>query len=173
MNTPSSDSKSNIVFSNSMNDSHSKSAGFWQQALDSIALVLAGTCAFHCLLLPLFVVFFPLLGKSVVNDPQFHFWMLFAVIPTTAIAVFLGCRKHKDKWVVGLSSAGLLLLILGVLIELSHHGHHHGHSHDHTEGISFGLENGISIIGGILMASAHIRNFRNCRSQNSDCHCEH
>lgn len=154
-----------------------KATGLWQQIMDGLALLLAGACAIHCLLFPVFVVFFPLLGSSFANDHRFHTWMLAAVIPTTAIALFLGCRKHKDKWVIALSTIGLGFLTIGVLLELSGYptsGHSHSaHDHAHAAEFNFTLVNWLAVIGGLFMATAHIRNFRNCRSENSNCHCDH
>lgn len=158
-----------------------KTVNLWQQCIDAIAVILAGTCAVHCLLLPVFVITFPLLGSSFVNDPRFHFWMLAAVIPTTAIAIFLGCRKHKDKLVIGLSILGLSALTAGVFMEMQlhhnhsdhHHEHSHGHASLHSTPLNLPTQSWLSIFGGLLMTTAHIRNFKNCRTKNSDCHCKH
>ncbi len=140
-----------------------------QTSFDTVAMSLAGICGVHCLLMPVVLIAFPLLGTTLFVDENFHLWMLFAVIPTTAIAVFLGCRKHKDRIVIALSVTGLLLLITGII-----YGHYFatgacphcgGHHHD-TETTLLTAESWLTTFGGVVMVSAHWRNWRKCRKSN-------
>ncbi len=126
--------------------------------LDGIAVSLAGVCGVHCLLLPLLLIAFPIIGSSFFVNAAFHKWMLAAVLPTTGLAIFLGCRRHKDLPVILLSIGGFALLCLGIL--------NHGHSHDHVGHAGhhwFSMESILTTLGGIVMVSAHVRNFRLCR----------
>jgi len=154
--------------------------------LDSFAIGIAGVCAVHCLLLPLILVLVPIFSTSFFAHQMFHIWMLCLVLPTTGLAVFTGCRKHKDKWVAGLSALGVACLLVVILVERSFHatdenleihaGHEHVHGHDHAHAAeshgdaamhSLGALPWINTLGGLLIASAHVRNFRLCRK--SDC----
>mgnify|MGYP001971446991 FL=1 len=143
----------------------------WRFALDGIAMSLAGVCGIHCLLMPVLLITFPLLGSSFFSHVAFHQWMLMAVLPTTGLAILLGCRQHKDFLVFLLSIGGFALLCVAA------YGHGHEHPHASTEWLS--RESIITSLGGFVMASAHLRNFLLCRKANqtdsgeSSCACEH
>ena len=114
--------------------------------------------------------FFPILTTTFWVDQDFHLWMLFFVLPTTSLAVFLGCRKHKDKFVAGLSAAGLSCLFAVSLYESFFHVSQLAqHGSDCVYCVQGGV-NGfftttalINVFGGVLLASAHVRNYRLCR----------
>ena len=138
--------------------------------LDSLAISMSVICAVHCLLTPLLIILFPILTTTFWVHQDFHLWMLFFVLPTTSLAVFLGCRKHKDKLIIGLSVAGLACLFTVSLYESFFHANHllqdgsvclhcvQGGVKNHLRATTFA-----NILGGALLASAHIRNYRLCR----------
>jgi len=169
--------------------SHTEHRHGW---LDSLAIGIAAVCAVHCLLLPLILVLVPIFTTSFFAHRMFHVWMLLLVLPTTGLAVFTGCRKHKDKWVAGLSALGVAFLLSVIVAERTMHascagcepraGHEHTHAHDHAPAAaahdeaaaheeagmhSLGVLPWINSVGGLLIAGAHVRNFRLCRK--SDC----
>ena len=96
--------------------------------------------------------------------------MLFFVLPTTGIAIFMGCRKHRDRWIVFLSALGLSLLA-GVaayevlthepLSEDAHAQCPHCVAHASDDGIHSATI--LNVLGGSLLALAHGRNFYLCR----------
>lgn len=159
-----------------MSGSHHKfgknKSGAFVALLDRTAVGLAVICAIHCLLLPVLLVVLPILGTSFWASENFHLWMVFLVMPTTLAAVFMGCRKHKDRWVAGLSAIGLVVLLVAFFVGhgATHlgvpHTHSHGaHGHSHTE---IGLEAILMTVAGAFLASAHFRNFRLCRRDDCD-----
>jgi hypothetical protein len=100
--------------------------------------------------------------------------MILLVLPTTSFAVFMGCRKHKDRWVAALSAVGLSILLFALVHERMHTAAHaEPTSHAaHCESCARDLsENPIPLhagawfntFGGLLLASGHIRNYRLCR----------
>ena len=144
--------------------------------LDSLAISMSVICAIHCLLTPLLVILFPILTTTFWVHQDFHLWMLFFVLPTTSLAVFLGCRKHKDKFVAGLSAAGLTCLFAVSLYECFFHANPLlQHSSECMQCLGGGIKTHftatmfVNVFGGVLLASAHIRNYRLCRSS----HCSH
>ena len=151
-----------------------------QGLLDKLAIGMAGVCAVHCLLTPLLVVLLPIVATSFFVHEDFHLWMLFGVLPTTTFAVFMGCRKHKDRWVALMSVIGLSLLVAALVHERSHNAAHTGEevaghacadcSRDLTEN-PLPLEKAawINTLGGFFLVGAHVRNFRKCRKQKC-CH---
>ncbi|WP_269523969.1 MerC domain-containing protein [Coraliomargarita parva] len=132
--------------------------------LDQLAISMAAICAVHCLLTPILIIALPIIATTFFVHEDFHIWMLAGVIPTTSFAVFMGCRKHKDKWVVTLSAFGLSLLVGALAFERLSHGEvPHG---DHVHSIGSVLP-WINTFGGLFLASAHVRNYRLCRK--TDC----
>ncbi len=157
--------------------------------LDSLAIFMSMLCALHCLVTPILVVFLPVLTTTFWVDENFHFWMLLFVIPTTSVAVFMGCKQHKDKFIPILSAFGLLFLVSVVVSETLNHSVAAPAgssliSGSNSEGpVSApcphcaAKENGeiltgstfINVLGGLLLAGAHARNFFLCRKTNCAC----
>ena len=145
--------------------------------LDSFAISMSVICAIHCLVTPILLVLVPILATTFWVHEDFHLWMIGLVIPTTSIAVFSGCRRHKDKLVLCLSMTGLLILLSIALYGSFFHsscvsaGHSHcPHCFQRESGSAFNISNMLNVFGGALLASGHIRNFLLCRR--SDCHHE-
>ncbi|GAB3674102.1 MerC domain-containing protein [Salinisphaera aquimarina] len=118
--------------------------------LDKTAVALSGLCLVHCLLLPLFIAVFPILGFTVVSHETFHQLILLLVIPTTVIALGMGYRRHHSRVVATLGLAGVAALVVAAFAV-----HELG-----TEA----LERGVTVAGGLLLAAAHLRNFRLTRA---------
>ncbi|WP_116366969.1 MerC domain-containing protein [Parahaliea mediterranea] len=124
--------------------------------IDRAAIGLSLACAIHCLLLPLAVVMLPALAGTAFGDERFHQWMLLVVIPTSAFALTMGCRRHRNFGVLIPALAGLALLTLAVLF---------GHDLLGDDG-----EKIASLTGALLIAISHLRNHTLCRrSQCDDC----
>jgi len=67
----------------------------------------------HCLITPILVTALPIASSStMVEDLLFHQLMLWVVLPTSFIALFLGCRKHKQLAIVGTGALGLSILVV-------------------------------------------------------------
>lgn len=150
--------------------------------LDHLAIGMAAVCAVHCLLTPILVIALPIIATSFFVHQDFHLWMIALVLPTTSFAVFIGCRKHKDRWVAALSAIGLSILVFALVHERMHHAAHTEapvaaatHSCESCsrnlseEPIPMHAGAWFNTIGGLLLASAHLRNFRLCRKSR----CEH
>ncbi|MGE9292693.1 MAG: MerC domain-containing protein [Puniceicoccales bacterium] len=80
--------------------------------LDRLAISMAVICAIHCLVTPALLVALPIIATTFWSHENFHLWMLLLVLPTTGLAVYSGCRRHKDRWVMALIATGLCLLVL-------------------------------------------------------------
>ena len=130
-------------------------AGKKTSNLDGLAVVLSGACMVHCLALPLLVTLFPIVQGSLLEEKYFHLIMLVLILPTSLIALTVGCRKHKDRTTIILGVVGLSTLTVTALF---------GHE-------LFGLlgERVVTSLGGLTLAIAHIQNFRCCRRDD----CQH
>ena len=122
---------------------------------DKAAIGISLFCAVHCLLLPVALVTLPALAASSVGNETFHQWLLLAVLPTSIIALTLGCRQHRSFSVLAIGVPGLLILILAALF---------GHDFLGESG-----ERVATLIGAGLIAFGHFRNHRLC--QQHRCHC--
>ena len=147
--------------------------------LDKLAISMAAICAVHCLLTPVLIVMLPIVATSFFVHQDFHLWMLFLVIPTTSFAIFMGCRKHRDRVVALLSAIGLSVLIFALVLERQQNGGQladSGAACPHcvrdvdaqalpTHSLAW-----INLIGGFFLAGGHFRNYRLCRKQEcTDC----
>lgn len=165
-------------------------SGGW---LDRLAILMATICGVHCLLTPVLLLVLPLLANSFWTNTNFHLWMLFLVLPTTALACFSGCRKHKDKRVAVFALVGVVLLVTATLMERSsllgaqRDGDHsvvdtescgsccgstveleEGSAMRHA-GVSLSSFTVLNLLGGLFLFGGHWRNFRLCRK--AQCRC--
>jgi len=126
-----------------------------ESKLDRFAVFLSATCMLHCLALPILVTLFPIAQGSLLGEQSFHLILLVFILPTSLIALTIGCRKHKDIITIGLGTVGLSILTFTGLF---------GHEVFGELG-----ERIVTTIGGLILASAHIQNYRICRADN----CKH
>ena len=122
---------------------------------DKMAIGLSALCAFHCLLLPFVLVLFPALVGLPLTGESFHLSLLFIVIPSSAIALYLGCKKHNRKNMLMVGGLGLAFMVLAVLL-----------GHD----IGEWFEKSFTLIGATLVAIAHFMNYKLCKNE-ENCHC--
>lgn len=85
---------------------------FSSTTLDKIAVLLSGVCIVHCLVTPLLVTLLPIIALSALaEDILFHRLMLWLVLPTSCIALYIGCHKHRDLKIVATGVIGMLMLV--------------------------------------------------------------
>ena len=119
--------------------------------LDKFGIFLSGVCLLHCLITPIVITLVPILSINLmVEDLLFHQLMLWLVLPTSCVALFIGCRKHKQMPIAVTGIIGMTILIIVALF-----------GHD-----VFGetAEKIMTSIGGLILASSHYLNFRACQS---------
>ncbi len=143
--------------------------------LDSLAISMSVICAVHCLLTPLLITLLPIISTTFWVHENFHLWMVFLVVPTTLLAVFMGCRKHKDKLVAILSVTGLAFIVFVAIYQYTFHSLQPladcGVCPSCAQIGTIGFLNPTTIfnsIGGLFLASAHFRNFKLCRKADCD-----
>lgn len=119
--------------------------------LDKFAILLSGACLLHCLLTPILVTMLPIFSlTALVEDALFHQLMLWLVLPTSLLALFLGCRKHKQWHIVGTGATGMIILVIVAFL---------GHDLFGETG-----EKVVTSIGGMILALSHFLNYRACQS---------
>ncbi len=124
-----------------------------QNYTDRAAISLSFLCLAHCLILPLLLVILPSLTVLNLDNEMFHLGMVVFVIPTSLYALTLGCRKHQHYQLLAIGFLGLTFLLGAVLGE---------------EQIGEFGEKTLTVIGSVLIAFGHYRNFRLCQHK-EDC----
>ncbi len=104
-----------------------------RKTLDRAAISMAVICGIHCLVTPVLLVVLPIIATTFWVDESFHLWMLLLVIPTTTLAVWSGCRRHKDKWVLAFAALGIGILVSALITERWEHSLESGEGHAHSQ----------------------------------------
>ena len=125
-----------------------------QKPLDIAAISISGLCALHCLLTPVALVLLPIHSAAILADDHFHHFLLWFILPTSAAAIALGCRRHRDLLVLAMVATGAGLLVLGAFWA-------HG-------SVGLAAERLLALAGGGLIAAGHVRNYMLCQSNH--CH---
>jgi len=86
-----------------------------QRKADRIGIIASILCAIHCALTPVLLILMPTFGKAW-SHPATHWGMALVVIPIAVFMLIKGYRKHGKKWVVGIGSLGVLLIIVGAIL---------------------------------------------------------
>lgn len=119
--------------------------------LDRFAIFLSGICLVHCLLAPVVLTLLPIFSlTTLVEDIVFHQLMLWIVVPTSVVALFLGCKKHR-RWQIAVSG-GLGIIVLFAVAFMGH------------DLLSIQAEKIATTLGGLLLALSHYLNYRACQS---------
>lgn len=95
------------------------------------------------------VTLFPIVHGSLLEEQYFHLIMLVLILPTSLIALTIGCRRHKDVATIVLGAIGLTTLTFTALW---------GHAI-----FGFTGERVVTTVGGLILAAAHIQNYLCCR----------
>jgi hypothetical protein len=125
-----------------------------QRLLDRVSIWASGACIVHCLAMPALLVLLPVLASTTLSDPEFHAVMLVWIVPFSLLALYLGCRRHKDRRVLALGLLGLAVLAATSVL---------GHDLLGETG-----EKVATVLGGGILIAGHYRNHRLCRSQHCD-----
>ncbi|MEH6415979.1 MerC domain-containing protein [Pseudomonas sp. CGJS7] len=111
--------------------------------LDLSAIGLSGLCFLHCLALPLLAAFLPSL-TAWTQIEWLHIAFVAFAAPVTALALYSARRSGSlRRGIVALAAIGLACLIAGA-----------------THAIGDAAELPLTVIGSVLLASAHVGNWR-------------
>ena len=122
--------------------------------MDKAAISLSLVCLVHCLITTIAIMMLPALGATFLEGESFHIAILLLVLPTSLLALGLGCLKHRRAGIVLTGLLGLFVLCLILIIGKEEIG-------ELGEKVS-------TIAGTAIIAFAHVRNFMLC--QNRECH---
>lgn len=125
-------------------------ADFFKVSFDKWGIYLSGLCAAHCLFVPVSLALLPSYSHLFTSE-WVHLAILALVLPLALLAIWRGYRRHQARQVLVFGSAGVSLLILGVLLEAW----------------SGAWEFSLTLLGSLILISAHVMNLR--RSHKTDC----
>lgn len=115
-----------------------------QTTADKLAIGLSLMCTVHCFATPVILALLPSFAVLQINGEQFHLWVLAAVLPTSLLALSLGCKKHKRTRYMACGVVGLAFLIIAVLLGQEE------------------AEKALTLIGSAFIALAHWFNYQQC-----------
>jgi hypothetical protein len=115
----------------------------FQDIIEGLAVGATLACLVHCIALPVILAALPALSSVVPIPETFHILALAFAVPATGGALYVGYRHHRLAAPLMVGGAGIVLLALGVL--------HWGETP---------LEAPITILGSLLIAGAHVANWR-------------
>ncbi len=125
-----------------------------QTTADKFAIGLSLMCTVHCFATPIILALLPSFAVLQINGEQFHLWVLAAVLPTSLLALSLGCKKHKRTRYMACGVVGLAFLIIAVLLGQEE------------------AEKALTLIGSAFIALAHWFNYQQCFKKNNEkCRC--
>ncbi|WP_028834728.1 MULTISPECIES: MerC domain-containing protein [unclassified Pseudoalteromonas] len=125
-----------------------------QITADKFAIGLSLMCTVHCFATPVILALLPSFAVLQINGEQFHLWVLAAVLPTSLLALSLGCKKHKRTRYMACGVVGLAFLIIAVLLGQEE------------------AEKALTLIGSAFIALAHWFNYQQCFKKNNEkCRC--
>ena len=136
-----------IKFSNEMNT---------QVNADKASITLSMACMIHCLLMPSFLVLTSGFFALSIDNELIHKAFLIIVLPVSLYAWITGYRNHKVLSYFYIGTSGLWLLIFAIFFGESVFGEL--------------AEKSLTLLGSIIVASAHYKNYKACKELACECH---
>ena len=123
---------------------------------DKASITLSLACMIHCLLMPSFLVLTSGFFALSIDNELIHKAFLIIVLPVCLYAMITGYRNHKILSYFYIGTSGLWLLVFAVFF---------------GEGV-FGelAEKSLTLLGSIIVASAHYKNYKACKELDCSCH---
>ncbi|KZX68971.1 MULTISPECIES: MerC domain-containing protein [unclassified Alcanivorax] len=122
--------------------------------LDQAAIALSGLCMIHCVASVAGLFAIGLLSLFGGMGELFHQALLVIIVPVSVVAMVVGYRHHRRRWVLLPGLMALIGLCLIAVFESAFHGTL--------------WEPVLTTLVGICLVTAHIGNIRACKK----CDCE-
>ena len=123
---------------------------------DKASITLSMACMIHCLLMPSFLILTSGFFALSIDNELIHKAFLIIVLPVSLYALITGYRNHRILSYFYLGTSGLWILIFAVFF---------------GEGVLGELaEKSLTLLGSIIVASAHYKNYQTCKELACECH---
>lgn len=106
-------------------------------------MLVSSLCLVHCLALPLVIAALPALGNVLPGDFVVHLSLILVALPLTGFALWRGSRAHGQRTPLLLGLFGLLLV--GAAVPLTS---------------LVVAEVLLTVVGGLIVVTAHLLNWR-------------
>ena len=126
-----------------------------QAKADKLSISLSLACMIHCLLVPSFLILTSGFLTLSIDNEFIHKVFLIIVLPVSLYALISGYKNHKISSYLYLGISGLWFLIFAVFFGEGALGEF--------------AEKSLTLIGSIVVAYSHYKNYQACRE--SACHC--
>ena len=124
--------------------------------VDGIAISLSFLCALHCLFVPSFIILAPSFLSISFNNEFIHYLILVLAVPISVFALSIGYKNHKNPSIFVIGFLGLSILLFALF---------YGNALFGEPG-----EKGMTLLGSIIVVSAHFRNLKVCKKLDCECH---
>ena len=111
--------------------------------LDQFGILISSICLVHCLALPIVIALLPAWEPLLPPDSWVHPLLIGLALPITGLALARGYRAHRDGRAAAYGIVGLAMIALGAFL-----------------GTAPLMVVGLTVAGGLLVAVAHIINWR-------------
>ena len=128
-----------------------------QMNSDKVAVTLSAACVIHCFFAPSFIILTSGILSISIDNEFVHYLILLAAVPVSIFALYLGYKNHKNLSFLPFGIVGLFTLVSAVLLGEAALG-------------EMG-ERALTLLGSILVAYSHFRNYQECKAIECDsCH---
>lgn len=121
-------------------------AALRQTLFDRLAIAASTLCLIHCLALPVLFVAVPTLAVFLSLPIGFHSLAFAVAVPTSAAALAMGYRGHRQYRPALIALAGLIAIGIGAFLPLAE-----------------AAETAITVTGSLILAVGHALNARAVR----------
>tara|TARA_X000000368_G_C23007932_1_gene702131 strand:+ start:362 stop:769 length:408 start_codon:yes stop_codon:yes gene_type:complete len=126
--------------------------------VDGLAISLSFACALHCLFAPSFIILAPTFLSISFDNEFIHYLILILAIPASVYALLFGYKAHKNLSMIIIGFFGLSILLFALLYGNNLFGET--------------AEKALTLLGSIIVASAHFKNLKVCKELECNCHDE-
>ena len=127
-----------------------------QYVSDKFAMGLSLACVLHCFFVPSFLILTSGMLSVSLNNEFVHKLLVLVAVPISSFALIKGYKYHKTFSFISFGILGLVALILAVVLGESNLG-------------ELG-EKGLTLLGSILVAYSHFKNYKMCIELDCSCH---
>ena len=127
-----------------------------QVKADKLSITLSLACMIHCLLMPSFLILTSGFLALSIDNELIHRVFLIIVLPVSLYALITGYQNHKILSYLYLGISGLWLLFFAVFFGEDVFGEF--------------TEKSLTLIGSIIVATSHYKNYKACKELACECH---